>query len=109
MEDGDLVLAVNGELVESMEHEDIVKRIRQSGDRVSLSSISMAGRHFYRELGISPLLFRERLIVRNDGQTNVSDVSKNRSGARVGGLMYPTVCVEEDGLDQQSGAGDFFL
>ncbi|XP_056905560.1 Na(+)/H(+) exchange regulatory cofactor NHE-RF3-like [Takifugu flavidus] len=109
MEDGDLVLAVNGELVESMEHEDIVKRIRQSGDRVSLSSISMAGRHFYRELGISPLLFRERLIVRNDGQTDVSDVSKNRSGARVGGLMYPTVCVEEDGLDQQSGAGDFFL
>uniref|UniRef100_H3C0K5 PDZ domain containing 3a n=1 Tax=Tetraodon nigroviridis TaxID=99883 RepID=H3C0K5_TETNG len=61
MEDGDLVLAVNGEPVESMEHDDIVSRIRRSGDRVSLSTICLAGRHFYRQLGISPLLFRERL------------------------------------------------
>lgn len=51
MEDGDLVLAVNGEPVENMEHEEIVSRIRESGSRVSLSSICLTGRHFYRQVG----------------------------------------------------------
>ncbi|XP_030601078.1 Na(+)/H(+) exchange regulatory cofactor NHE-RF3 [Archocentrus centrarchus] len=59
MEDGDLLLAVNWEPVESMEHEDIVRKIRESGDKVSLIAISTPGRDFYRELGISPLLFYE--------------------------------------------------
>ncbi|XP_028428664.1 Na(+)/H(+) exchange regulatory cofactor NHE-RF4-like [Perca flavescens] len=58
MVDGDLLLAVNGKPVESMEHEDIVKKIRQSGDKVILTSISIRGRDFYRELGISPVLTR---------------------------------------------------
>ncbi|KAK2847596.1 hypothetical protein Q5P01_010595 [Channa striata] len=59
MEDGDLLLAVNGEPVESAEHEDIVKKIRQSADEVVLTSMSTLGRDFHRELGISPLLFHE--------------------------------------------------
>lgn len=64
MEEGDLVLAVNGEPVESMEHEDIVSRIRRSGDTVDLSSICMAGRHFYRQVGVAVAAHRERELSR---------------------------------------------
>uniref|UniRef100_A0A3P9KF12 PDZ domain-containing protein n=1 Tax=Oryzias latipes TaxID=8090 RepID=A0A3P9KF12_ORYLA len=67
MTDGDVLLAVNEEPVEDLEHEEVVNRIRASGDRVTLTSISAEGRRFYRTvgdvnirfvwLGISPLLF----------------------------------------------------
>nr|XP_057936481.1 Na(+)/H(+) exchange regulatory cofactor NHE-RF4-like isoform X2 [Doryrhamphus excisus] len=69
MRDGDLLLAVNGEPVESMEHEDIVKIIRKSGDKVRLTTISIPGRRFFRELGISPLYFHDEFIHQDDGQT----------------------------------------
>lgn len=125
MEDGDLILAINGEPVESMEHEDIVRRIKQSGDRVNLTSISMAGRHFYRQvgvasrtwgppqqevgstlirclsppqLGISPLLFRERLIV---GDRDTVGKTPGGGGPRSGGLMFPSVSFEEPEYDLQ--------
>ncbi|XP_037334694.2 Na(+)/H(+) exchange regulatory cofactor NHE-RF4-like isoform X2 [Pungitius pungitius] len=59
MEDGDLLLAVNGTPVESLEHDDVVKEIRRSGDEVVLTAMSTRGRDFYRELGIPPLLFHQ--------------------------------------------------
>uniref|UniRef100_A0A668A985 PDZ domain containing 3a n=1 Tax=Myripristis murdjan TaxID=586833 RepID=A0A668A985_9TELE len=77
MEDGDLLLAVNGEPVESMEHEDIVKIIRRCGRKVCLTSISIPGRDFYRELGISPLLFYEEFVPEND---NVSHRTEKQTG-----------------------------
>ncbi|KAF7699967.1 Na(+)/H(+) exchange regulatory cofactor NHE-RF3 isoform X2 [Silurus meridionalis] len=62
MEDGDLLLAVNGEQVENSEHEEIVSRIRQSGQQVTLTTISIQGRDYYKQLGLSPLMFYEEYI-----------------------------------------------
>lgn len=117
MEDGDLLLAVNGEPVETMEHEDIVKRIRRSGDEVSLCSISLSGRNFYRrvrtfvveftaeapselisnifvslQLSISPLLFNDQLSVQDDTKQTVSHSTKSQRA----GLTYPAMSGEEE-------------
>ncbi|XP_031439842.1 Na(+)/H(+) exchange regulatory cofactor NHE-RF3 [Clupea harengus] len=63
MEDGDLLLSVNGEPIEMAEHEDIVSKVRQSGQQVTLTCISLNGREFYEKLALSPLLFYEEDIL----------------------------------------------
>ncbi|TNN33965.1 Na(+)/H(+) exchange regulatory cofactor NHE-RF3 [Liparis tanakae] len=68
MQDGDLLLAVNGAPVEDLDHDAIVLEIRRSGDRVVLTAMSTPGRDFYRQLDISPLLFYEYPDERNQNQ-----------------------------------------
>ena len=50
VEDGDLVLAVNGEALEAAGHELVVEKIRESGQRVSLTTITLKGRDYYRQV-----------------------------------------------------------
>uniref|UniRef100_A0A8D0CP64 NHERF family PDZ scaffold protein 4b n=2 Tax=Sander lucioperca TaxID=283035 RepID=A0A8D0CP64_SANLU len=69
MRDGELLLEVNGELVESLKHEEIVARVRLSGQQVSLTTITLQGLEFYTKLGLSPLLFCE------DERENESSIS----------------------------------
>ncbi|XP_033834016.1 NHERF family PDZ scaffold protein 4b [Periophthalmus magnuspinnatus] len=57
MRDGDLLLEVNGEEVQSLKHDEIVDRIKQSGQKVTVTTISPKGLDFYSKLGLSPLLF----------------------------------------------------
>ncbi|XP_017292030.1 Na(+)/H(+) exchange regulatory cofactor NHE-RF4-like [Kryptolebias marmoratus] len=93
MEDGDLLLAVNGEQVESLEHEEVVKKIRLSGDRVILTSISISGWRFYRQVGIPPLLFHEEGSPDQDTEETSSDLHKDHSGAFVTQLSERTCSV----------------
>ncbi|KAM4628383.1 Na(+)/H(+) exchange regulatory cofactor NHE-RF3 [Polymixia lowei] len=104
MEDGELLLAVNGEPAETMEHEDIVKKIRRSGHKVSLTSISIPGRDFYRQLGICPLLFHEEDTLQNEGGG-----TENQNGHHLrnedGCLPCPRLCV----LDREETGFGFHL
>lgn len=52
MQEGDLLLEVNGEPVESLRHEIIVDRVRQSGQQVTLTTITPCGLEFYTQVGV---------------------------------------------------------
>ncbi|XP_075993765.1 Na(+)/H(+) exchange regulatory cofactor NHE-RF3-like isoform X2 [Genypterus blacodes] len=108
MEDGDLLLAVNGEPVETMEHEDIVQKIRRSGDEVSFVTMSMQARVFYRELGISPLLFHEESTLQNGGlKTQSGNPLRNGKGS----ISHPAQPYKSEPFLCQSSAklSDAFL
>ncbi|XP_068174115.1 Na(+)/H(+) exchange regulatory cofactor NHE-RF3 [Antennarius striatus] len=100
MEDGDLLLAVNGEPVESMEHDDIVKAIRRSGHKVTLTTIPLAGGQFYRELGIPPLLFHDQWTFQDDRWQTDPHITKNQSETpRLNGdgcPTYPRLYVQDE-------------
>ncbi|XP_064380317.1 Na(+)/H(+) exchange regulatory cofactor NHE-RF4 isoform X2 [Dromaius novaehollandiae] len=59
MQEGDCLLAVNGESIEGLDHEQTVLRIRAHADRVTLLVIDPAGDDFYQSIGLSPLQFFE--------------------------------------------------
>ncbi|XP_043935390.1 Na(+)/H(+) exchange regulatory cofactor NHE-RF4 [Protopterus annectens] len=59
MMEGDRLLMVNNENVEDLDHENVVQRVKQSGNQVTLVVISAKGDAFYNSIGLSPLLFYE--------------------------------------------------
>ncbi|XP_063167334.1 Na(+)/H(+) exchange regulatory cofactor NHE-RF4 isoform X2 [Candoia aspera] len=57
MREGDCLLAVNGEIVEDLDHQEVVSRIRADHQRVTLLVIDSEGSKFYDKVGVSPLVF----------------------------------------------------
>ncbi|KAJ8388349.1 hypothetical protein AAFF_G00135030 [Aldrovandia affinis] len=96
MQDGDALLAVNGEAVESLEHEDIVHRIRQSGQQVTLTTIHAQGRDFFTQLGLSPLLFCEDHPHEKE-QKNTTVLSADSPKELTTDLPCPRLCVFDRG------------
>lgn len=52
IKDGELLLEVNEESTETLKHEDIVDRVRLSGKKVSLTTISLQGLEYYSKVGL---------------------------------------------------------
>lgn len=69
MEDGELVLAVNGEQVEDAEHEGVVSKIRQSGQQVTLTTISIPGRDYYKQVLTCTRFHTQMLIQKREAIT----------------------------------------
>lgn len=53
MRDGELLLEVNAESVEPLKHEEVVERVRQSGQEVYLTTITPQGLEFYTQVAIT--------------------------------------------------------
>ncbi|XP_027887338.1 NHERF family PDZ scaffold protein 4b [Xiphophorus couchianus] len=95
MQDGEILLEVNGESVDSLRHDEIVERVRLSGKQVFITTISQSGLGFYNQLGLSPLLFC-------DGETaekKMEEMNVELSPKGNNGLSGSRLCtVEKDPL-----------
>ncbi|KAM4726219.1 NHERF family PDZ scaffold protein 4b [Anableps anableps] len=65
VQDGEILLEVNGESVDSLRHDEIVERVRLSGKQVFITTITQTGLGFYNQLGLSPLLFCDGEVAEN--------------------------------------------
>ncbi|XP_034462090.1 PDZ domain containing 3b isoform X3 [Hippoglossus hippoglossus] len=86
MQDGELLLEINAESMETLNHEEVVDRVIQSGQQVSLTTITSQGLEFYTKLGLSPLLFCE-----DDGAEKEKE-SGEASQKEIEGLCKPRLC-----------------
>lgn len=81
MRDGEILLEVNGESVESLTHDEIVDRVRLSGKQLFLTSITASGLEFYTQLGLSPLLFCDDDAAEKTAEVHTSPNKTNGSSS----------------------------
>ncbi|XP_037543530.1 PDZ domain containing 3b [Nematolebias whitei] len=98
MKDGELLLEVNGESVESLQHDDIVDRVRLSRTQVSLTTITPSGLDFYTKLGLSPLLFCEDDAAEEEKDENVpASAEVQLSSKKNSDSCSPRLCTVQKG------------
>ncbi|XP_078282877.1 Na(+)/H(+) exchange regulatory cofactor NHE-RF3-like [Rhinoraja longicauda] len=56
MQEGDRLLSVNGENIDGLEHDVVVKKVRQDGNQATLVVISFEGDKYFTSLGLPPLI-----------------------------------------------------
>ncbi|GAA6103320.1 PDZ domain containing 3b [Tachysurus ichikawai] len=59
IKDGEILMEVNGESVDHLSHDEVVSKVRDSGNQVSFTTMALENLDFYTKLGLSPLLFCE--------------------------------------------------
>ncbi|XP_029303777.1 NHERF family PDZ scaffold protein 4b [Cottoperca gobio] len=98
MQDGELLMEVNGESVESLKHEEIVDKVRRSGQQMSLTTITRHGLEFYTQLGLSPLLFCEDGAVEREKGRSISAFAAEQSLQKeMDGSCKPRHCSVQKG------------
>ncbi|XP_041030210.1 Na(+)/H(+) exchange regulatory cofactor NHE-RF3-like [Carcharodon carcharias] len=56
MKEGDRLLAVNRDNIEGLQHDIVVRKIRESGNQTTFTVISSEGEKYFTSLGLSPLI-----------------------------------------------------
>uniref|UniRef100_A0A4W4FY26 PDZ domain-containing protein n=1 Tax=Electrophorus electricus TaxID=8005 RepID=A0A4W4FY26_ELEEL len=99
IKDGELLLEVNGESTDSLGHEDVVSKIRQSGKHVTLTTMTVHGQDLYTQLGLSPLLFCEDLFSGNEQHESPAPQDQSPAALR---LPAPSAESQEELRDEPS-------
>ncbi|XP_051895672.1 NHERF family PDZ scaffold protein 4b [Pristis pectinata] len=73
MQEGDRLLSVNGENIEGLDHDAVVKKVRQGGNQTTLVVISSEGDKYFTSLGLSPL------ICDDEEQMNPKQTTENQT------------------------------
>ncbi|XP_041949668.1 PDZ domain containing 3b isoform X1 [Alosa sapidissima] len=100
IQEGEILLEVNEELITNLKHNDVVNRIRQSGQQVTLTIISLQGQDFFTRLGLSPLLFYEDTSAEPSESAELQQTADHCSDpqcAPAGEPPKPRVCVLSKG------------
>ena len=79
LQDGEILLEVNGESVESLKHQEVVDRVRMSGQEVSITTITPSGLEFYTKVSItSESVGKMHAVIPDTSKPNDIDVASSQ-------------------------------